>query len=196
MDITILRKTLREQFAAAYSLNDAGHQFDHCERVYQTGIRINDSLGKRYDPRLIMLAAYLIDMFSWSRVNHHLLSHLWVTTTDHSLLNNLSSKERTMLGLACKQHRASYTGSFSHEFAELISAADREFPGDIPTMIDRAVKYRAKWHPEMSAATRQTEAIKHLKEKFGTDGYARYPAMFEHTFKGELAKQRIAIDAL
>jgi hypothetical protein len=196
MELSILRNAIRSQFKDAWALNDKGHQEEHYETVFQCGLRINDAIGGRYDPRLIMMAAYFIDMFAWSRINHHEMSHLYVSTTDHPLIAKLSKQERNMLAIACLQHRASFKGRFSHEFAELISAADREFPGDIQQMLGRAIDYRAKWNPEMSPATRKSEAIKHLKEKFGTGGYGRYPAMYELAFKGELEKQRELIDAL
>lgn len=196
MSILVLRKEIKEKFQDAWKLNDKGHQEEHYENVFQCGLAINDSLGGRYDPKLIMLAAYFIDLFAWSRVNHHELSHLWVSTTDHPIIGTLSKNNRYLVSIACLQHRASFKGHFSHEFAELISAADREFPGDVDHMLQRAIDYRLKWNPEMSAGQRRDEAIKHLKDKFGYKGYSRYPSMYNNAFKGELEKQRELIEAL
>jgi hypothetical protein len=39
-------------------------------------------------------------------------------------------------------------------------------------------------------------SIQHIKEKFGTGGYARYPKLYLDAFNDELAEQRKEIDNL
>ncbi|MNB61034.1 hypothetical protein D3C76_345590 [compost metagenome] len=63
-------------------------------------------------------------------------------------------------------------------------------PGDVKRMVERAVMYRVKNCPEMSDDQRYEEAVKHIKEKFGNGGYARYPEFYQKCFKEELQKQR------
>ncbi|MNI77964.1 hypothetical protein D3C73_1343000 [compost metagenome] len=150
-----------------------------------------------YDPKLILFAAYFHDMFAYSRVNHHQLSHLWMMTTDDPLIvDHLNPEERVFVAQACEQHRASFTGKFHNQFCELFNSADREMPGDVQAMLDRAVKFREKRHPEMSEDERMAGAIEHLKEKFGHGGYARYPNLYLLCFNNELEHQRDQIMAL
>lgn len=196
MELIVLRSSIIAQFKEVWELNDLAHRENHFEEVFQCGMVINDTLGKRYDPKLIMLAAYFHDMFAWSRHNHHEMSHRWVNTTDNQLFVNLNSHDRWMVASGCLQHRASYKGLFNHEFSELINAADRGFPGEVDLMLQRAIQYRTKWYPEMEFGDRITESIKHIKEKFGKEGYARYPELYERAFKGKLDLQREAIEAL
>lgn len=198
-DYDYLRKDLKEAFGQHWGLNDAAHQQSHFEEVYRTGYHINKKLGWHYDPKDIFFAAYFHDLFAWSRINHHELSAHWFETTDHLLIllhygNNLSGRRLVTAG--CREHRASFKGEFSNTFAELINSADRGMPGDASAMLFRAVQYREHHFPEQSEDQRMAESIKHIKDKFGHNGYARYPNMYKRVFGEELELQRQAIDKL
>lgn len=197
MTIDLLRKAIIQQFSSVWELNDKAHQKEHFEDVFQCGMILNTELELNYEPKLILFAAYFHDMFAWSRNNHHEMSFHWVHTTDHKLiLDNLSPHETMMVAWACNQHRASFRGSFKSNFCELINSADRGVPGDVMHMLHRAVKYREKLHPEMSDDERMAGAIAHLKEKYGDNGYARYPDMYFKIFGKELDVIRKQIASL
>lgn len=192
-----LRKQIIESFSELWELNDKAHRKEHFEEVFQTAMVIDQRLGLGYDPKWMLFAAYFHDMFAWSRNNHHTLSYEWLVTTDHPLIvNNLQGEELRNVYLGCQQHRASFKGEFSNRFAELINSADRGLPGRVTQMRYRAVMYREKHNPEMTLAERRESALKHLKEKFGTGGYARYPDLYIKAFGAELEEQRKEIDAL
>lgn len=194
MSLNSLRNNLTAQLAKVYTLNDPAHQIKHFNAVELCGNVINERLDLGYDPKMIMLVAYLHDMFAWSRFNHHLLSHQYVMTTDLEIVTSLSDVERLMVAAGCKEHRASYKGEFSCMFSELMNSADRELPGDVETMVKRAVQYRLKESNTLNyAAARDLvlpDAIAHIKEKFGIGGYARYPDFYLRCFSSELAQQR------
>lgn len=197
MSIERLRGQIIKEFSHAWEINDKAHRVEHFEDVFQCGVVINNNLELGYDPKLILFAAYFHDMFAWSRDNHHAMSFHWMTTTENKLItDNLSISEIALVSWGCYQHRASYKGTFKNSFAELINAADRGIPGDIAGMLDRAIKYRERNCPEMNRRERRDAAIQHLKEKFGSTGYARYPQMYLRVFGAELKKQREEINAL
>jgi uncharacterized protein len=197
MNIDTLRQQIIEQFQDKWALNDKAHQAGHFEEVFQTGMVINDKLGLGYDPKLILFAAYFHDLFAWSRYNHHLMSCQWISSTDHPLLvDNLNPVETRMVSWACYQHRASYDGVFENTFCELINAADRGLPGNVPAMLERAIQFRQAKAPNESAEQVLEASIKHLKEKFGQGGYARYPELYTKCFGSELELQRQHIAAL
>lgn len=194
MSIIELRDQIIKDFSDKWEINDKAHRQNHFEAVFQCALRISKDLELEYDPKLMLFVAYFHDMFAWSRVNHHELSWHWMMSTDHPLiLKNLSASETTMVAWACHQHRASFKGKFKGPFSELMNSADRELPGNVQQMLDRAVKFREKLHPEMSEDERMAGAIEHLKEKFGAGGYARYPEMYLKVFGGELEQQRLDI---
>lgn len=197
MNIDQLRNQITQEFSALWELNDKAHRAKHFEDVYQCGFFINAKLKLGYDPKLILFAAYFHDMFAWSRVNHHELAFHWMMSTDNKLITeNLTIREMTLVAWACNQHRASFKGNFKGMFSELINSADRGFPGDVPAMLDRAIKFREKHHPDMSEDERMAGAIAHLKEKYGNGGYGRYPSIYLNVFGDELEQQRIAIGNL
>ncbi len=188
MNAVELRAQITVDLSRHWQNNDNAHRAKHFMAVQHCGELINARLNLQYDHRLIMMAAFFHDLFAWSRHNHHLLSAEWVKTTDYPMVVALSGEDRALLEHACREHRASFTGNFTTQFSELINAADREVPGDVEGMLNRAIHYRlAKEGPNRSTIT---EAIAHLKEKFGYNGYARYPAMYIECFDRELDKQR------
>ena len=191
-----MRQQIVKDFSPAWDLNDRAHRFAHFSAVENCGLAINERLDLGFDPKLIMLAAFFHDMFAWSRHNHHHLSSEWVKTCDYNLIVELSEEERLMVAAGCNEHRASGKDPFTCDFAELICSADREFPGDIPRMLERAVLFRQKQSPKMSVEEGFALSVQHLKEKFGVGGYARYPSFYTIAFGEELAIQREQIMAL
>lgn len=197
MDIDVLRQEIIQAFESHWEHNDKAHRAEHFEEVFQTGMLIDQRLGLGYDPRLILFAAYFHDLFAWSRKNHDTLSYVFINGTDHPVVvNNLSAQERYYVGLGCREHRASFEGQFTNEFSELINSADRGLPGDVPAMLARAMAYRSHRHPEESVEACKAVSVQHLKEKFGTGGYARYPYLYINAFGKELQSQREVIDRL
>lgn len=197
--INDLRSAICTNFKGAYALNDLAHQETHFEEVFQCGKHINKTLGFNFRERDILFAAYFHDMFAWSRNNHHILSKVWFQTTDHPLVvDTYKDKDhfRTQVAFACGEHRASFKGSFTYAFSELINSADRCFPGDIPAMVERSRLYWLTHKPNLSDDERMAGVIAHLKEKFGRNGYARYPDLYIQVFGDKLKEQQTEIDQL
>jgi len=197
-DINTLRKEIVQAFSPAWQLNDEAHREEHFLAVFRLACRMNKELSLRFDEVPVMLAAYFHDLFAWSRNNHHELSCQWMRTTDHPVITGWigSDGRRATVAFACLEHRASFKGIFSNQFAELINSADRGEPGDVEAMLKRAMQYRQAKYPEMSEADIHAGSIAHLKEKYGSQGYARYPSMYITLFDTELQKQRQDIDNL
>jgi hypothetical protein len=193
--LDVLRNEVIKDFSKMWEVNDKAHRVDHFTRVEKCGELLNEKLNLGYDPELIMLVAHFHDMFAWSRHNHHLLSAEWVRTTDYPIIAELDTVDRELVAMGCEHHRASYKGKFFCRFDELMNSADRELPGDVDLMIERAVLYRM--NRGMSRADAMKPAIDHIKEKFGAaSGYARYPKMYLDVFGDELTEQRRLIDNL
>ena len=185
------------EFTPMWALNDRGHRVEHFKAVNRCGQLINSRMfiqGEEFPPKLITLFAFFHDLFAWSRNNHQELSARYVATTDHPLFADLTPTERGWVARACREHRASYKGVYTCLFAELAAAADRGMPGDVDGMLERATMYRVDRGAGLEEA--RVGAVEHLKEKFGTGGYARYPEIYKQAFGPELAAQRLAVDAL
>lgn len=197
MNIATIRQEIIQAFHSHWEHNDKAHRVEHFEEVYQTAMEIQRRLGLTYDPKLILFAAYFHDLFAWSRKNHHDLSSEFIYDTDHPLIEQyLNREERSFVAVACLEHRASYEGKFTLEFSELINSADRGLPGDVQAMLERAMAYRSHRHPEEPVEVCKAASVRHLKDKFGKNGYARYPDLYKAAFGKELAAQQEVISRL
>lgn len=195
--IVNLRSAIIKEFKPSWELNDEAHRLKHFEAVFQCGLVINKTLKLGYDPKLILFAAYFHDLFAWNRETHHELSYVWFATAGNKLIReNLDLGEQALVAKACREHRASFKGEFSNEFCELINSADRELPKGVVPMLERAIQYRKKLYPDQSELYWTKDAIAHLKEKYGKDGYARYPDMYRKCFGEQLEQQQAVIETL
>jgi len=194
-EVDALREQIIGDFSHAWELNDGAHRVSHFNDVESCGNYINETLRLGFDPKLIMLVAYFHDMFSWSRDNHHWMSGEWVATTNYPIIQALTPEERALVVSGCREHRASNKQPFTNAFAQLMSSADRGFPNpSLKHMIQRAIEYRL--HKGIDPSEARKGAITHIKEKFGSNGYAVYPSFYEAVFKAELKQQRDLVDLL
>jgi len=194
-----LRKELHKHFTQHWALNDRGHQHTHFEDVFQCARHINKVLDLGHSEPDMMFAAYFHDLFAWTRVNHHELAYQFFLTSDHPLILEYYAHfpgQRVMVALACREHRASYTGEFSSEFSALINSADRGFPGTAERLLNRVFSHQHDIHPELSDAEVMDISKTFLKKKAGSDGYARYPDLYMRVFAETLKIQQSEIDQL
>lgn len=187
----------RAEFGNMWARNDPAHQEGHFREVWDNFKLIADRAGgfkpDRY--RMGLLAAYTHDMFRWSSVpKHHELSYLWWRDQyNKTAISLLPRGQRLMVSRACMEHRASYLGKYSCRFTEAFAAADRGLPdvAQIPAMVERARTYQiaVKGTSEENALLM---AVTHIREKFGVEGYAKYPPLLQKLFPDELREFREA----
>ena len=88
---------------------------------------------------------------------------------------------------ACYEHRASYTGKYSNELAELMSAADRGAP-DVDGLLKRSIL--------SGINTTVAASIKHVKQKYGLGGYARFNSVYSMYYGDALDAQFAKLEHL
>jgi len=190
-----IRERIISEFQPMWALNDPAHRVEHFTRVEDCGNLINTRLGLGYDPTLITYVAFFHDLFAWSRKNHHRLSAEFVRGTCHPVFEHITDAQRGLVASACEEHRASFKGAFTNAFCELMNSADREAPGAVNSMVARAVDYQ-RARGECSEQAVLAVSVQHVKDKFGTGGYARYPDLYVRCFGDELANQRRTVDLM
>lgn len=186
---------LRNQYMNIYEQNDAAHRIDHIDEVYQNAIQINSVLKLGLDTGFIAIVVYVHDLFAVHRHNHHELAAAHLLTTNEWYMTGISEHQRRILAAAVREHRASYTGAYTSILSEVLASADKGAPTNLLAMIERSFNYgRTKLALNPTDAT--IHAFKHMHEKFGRNGYAKYPAIYHAMYKTGLGKLWDKIDHL
>lgn len=182
---------VREFFKPFYENKDAAHGLDHVDGVAMTACNIIDSLSDYNEYRPAIIAAYAHDIFCENREHHHDLSARWVRE-NAEILHNLFEMEVSDIediANACREHRASYTDKYSSVLSQVISAADRGYP-DLEQMTRRSLKF----HSQSSFDVAVRAVHHHIPDKYGADGYARYPAIYGQFYRDALVQLHTDIE--
>ena len=177
------RDEVREFYKPFYDDGDEAHKIDHADSVCDLALKLNED----YDEKLIILAAYIHDIFNATdRKNHHKLAYEYVLKAEDKFLQSLSDEELKLVAYAVLEHRGSFKGEFYSLFSEIISGADRGL-SNLEEIIIRSCKYNngdAK------------EVLDHIKDKYATGGYGIYPPLIQKRFAKELAEFKKQCDEL
>jgi hypothetical protein len=96
-----------------------------------------------------------------------------------------NTEDINLISCAIKEHRASYKGKFTSSISDLVSSADRNAP-NLNEMLFRSYSYHIENGKSHEDAI--TEAFKHIPDKYGKNGYARFPDYYMLRYKQDLAK--------
>lgn len=190
-----------------YSFNDAAHQSDHFFDVmdqYTKIIRpyilknINSPRFKliKDHPDLldqVCLSILAHDIFAYFRQGHEDMAYRFVKL--HAKQFGVENEEHIeLLAKAAKEHRASGSGEFTSILSEIVATADKPIPTDVE-MIQRsyqfAVGFQKQTHEEALA-----HIASHIKAKFGTEGYAKYPPLWDEIHKDKKVDFQTRCDGL
>lgn len=189
------KKEVRKTVFPYYKTNDKSHRINHADTVCELALKINASLDEPLKEELVILAAYYHDIHSQDRANHHTMAAKHVLETDETCLSILTEEERLQVSKAIAEHRASYKGTYSSLLSEVISSADRGKPGQARDYLKRSYDY-AKSELGLSEEEALHHSRIHIKEKFGSTGYAVFPAPYIAYFGDVLKEMQIEIDTL
>lgn len=170
-----------------YNKFDGAHDEKHALMVIKNSLYLAAKLEKDENQKLNMdmvkTIAAMHDLgLAYDRETHHSKSGE-IVRKDKELREYFSEEEIEIIAKACEEHRASYKGEYTSIYSKIVSDADRM--NDIYTMIERTYKYNSKHHPDFNQKQIFDIAYGHLKEKFGSGGYARYNTKYaEDVLKG------------
>jgi hypothetical protein len=182
------RQEVVKKYSPMWEILDPAHRIDHFDSVFNTGVFLMSRFSLDIDPKEIFVVSYFHDLFTWSRNNHHLLSEAFVRTTNCPLVKNMLPSEEAInrVALACREHRASWTGGYSGPLSMLMACADRGIPKTAQVLLDRAVLYSIKHSPEDTSLEEiHRSSVEHIKEKYGRNGYAKIPDVHKKMFEKE-----------
>lgn len=187
------------KYATAYLLNDPAHRVPHFREVLNNCIMVHERLFGNPPTSVHLVrytaAAYIHDLFAWSRINHHILSHEYVVSGDCELLALLKPDARKTVAQMCLEHRASFKGEFTDVYSELFNVADMG-PPNMLDIYNRAFQYTKAKTPTAPEHYWHTVTVQHLRDKFGRHGYANRGELYQRAYGNELEALYTAIDEL
>ncbi|MGL4988444.1 MAG: hypothetical protein ACRCYT_02310 [Cetobacterium sp.] len=122
---------------------------------------------------------------------HEVLGVYWFNVIAKGILKN---QDIHIIEKAIRNHRASYQGELTTYIEALVSSADRPAPGDVSAIVERSYKYaRNQCNTKMNSVM---HAVNHVKEKYGTNGYSKFPDLYKEFYGEQLEKMRIEVDVM
>lgn len=177
--------TFFENVGKMYSEADQAHDQLHADMVTCNAIRIasNDDL------LLTTLAAYIHDIGCC--VNRDFHEQAGVTLAgildrEYKVAKTLGMTDdewsKVLRGIA--EHRSSFEGPYSSMVSIIVATADRSPPIRPIDLYVRSYEY-AKGHGK-NHQDAIVHAFNHIPDKFGRDGYAKYPGLYYDVYEDQL----------
>lgn len=196
IDIEKLEKFFVDQ--RYYTEENNSHGINHVKYVYALASKIIEKLNLNVGQDELLIACYCHDMYSkMDREHHHLLAEdfIWDNRGELWFLKDLDTDIIIRIARAVSEHRASYVGDYYSVLSEVLSAADRGVLSTHDT-IRRSFSYTMENNPEIKVQEALLNVWRHMKDKFGSKGYARYNNVFKNYFFGELEQFQKFMDNL
>lgn len=188
----MLRDHLIEIYTPFYAMNDRAHQITHVISVCDLAVEINDSLELSLSNSILVGAALTHDLFNNNRELHHELALSYLKNNGIDWLDEFSTEDRRLMAHAAGEHRASFKGTYTSLYSEVIAAADRGAP-NVRSAIIRCAMYGVD-KLGFRGEKLYTHVISHMKDKFGVNGYATYPELYTEFFGDRLVEYRKYLD--
>ena len=176
-----------------YVGNSKAHDMQHIKEVHSNmrDLIKSENLESQTDEHIVMLCAYLHDIFCEShRSQHHIKAKEYVDANSDVYLQRLSQDERDVLGLAVLEHRSSCNMKPSNVYSRLLQIADKG-PADADRIFQRCRDYNR----QVGDSEEDTEKrICHILErKYGENGYFYKDEEYCRMYAKEVAalKQRV-----
>ncbi len=173
---TELKQYIEKTIFPEYQKNDKGHKLDHIEYVIQRSLKFATTIPDINYDMVYTIASYHDIGHSIDAKNHEIVSSE-ILLNDQNLKKFFSDEEINIMKEAVEDHRASLEYTPRSIYGKIVSSADRNT--DITNPIKRTYEYRIAHNQDTNTQTIIDESYNHLKEKFGTKGYATEKMYFE-----------------
>lgn len=179
----IMRKEIEswvaEEVVPRYAEFDAAHREDHAVTVIGQAMRLLDTMPEEYesglksaiDREMLLVAAACHDLgLVNGRENHHTDSGRIIRATA-KLRDWFDEEQIEIIAQAAEDHRASGAKEPRSIYGKIVAEADRVIEPD--TIIRRTIQFGLANYPQLGKAGHIERAVRHLKEKYGREGYLK-----------------------
>ena len=150
-----------------YEKLDQAHQIDHVEKVIKQALDFARHFDV-YHHMIYVIACYHDVGMIHGRADHHITGHNMLKA-DKKLAQWFTDEQIYIMSQAVKDHRASKAHPPKTIYGQIIAQADRDL--DLDCILKRIILFAKSSYPHIAFDDFFIEGYKHLKEKYGKNGY-------------------------
>lgn len=166
-----LKEYIENNIFPVYSKNEPAHNIDHIKYVINRSFKFADTVPNINYDMVYTIAAYHDIGHHIDPKRHEIISGK-IMSEDENLKNFFSDEELKIIKEAIEDHRSSSDHDPRSIYGKIVSTADRN--NTVEACLRRSFTYGKKLEPNCSDDELFERAYKHLKMKFGENGYAKF----------------------
>ena len=176
----MIRKELKEYIEniifKEYEKNEKGHGINHIKYVIKRSLKFSKQIENIDEEMVYTVAAYHDIGHHIDKDNHEKIS-AQILLKDNNLKEFFTQEQINIMALAVEDHRASNKKEPRNIYGKIVSSADRNT--SVEEMLKRTYSYNKKHYPNLNEKEIIKECYKHIKNKYGKDGYATKKMYFK-----------------
>lgn len=166
-----LKDYIEENIFPEYSKNEPAHNIYHIKYVINRSFKFAYTLSNINYNMVYTIAAYHDIGHHIDSKKHEIISGE-IMSKDKNLKRFFSEEELKIIKEAIEDHRASAEHEPRSIYGKIVSTADRN--NTVEACLRRSYTYGKKLEPNFTDEELFERAYKHLKLKFGENGYAKF----------------------
>lgn len=166
-----LKEYIEKNIFPEYSKNEPSHNIDHIKYVINRSFKFAYTLANINYNMVYTIAAYHDIGHHIDSKKHEIISGE-IMSKDEILKKFFSEEELKIIKEAIEDHRASAEHEPRSIYGKIVSTADRN--NTVKACLRRSYTYGRKLEPDSTDEELFERAYKHLKMKFGENGYAKF----------------------
>ena len=171
-----LKNYIEKNIFPEYSKNEPAHNIEHIKYVINRSFKFADTVPNINYDMVYTIAAYHDIGHHIDSKKHEIIS-AEIMSKDDNLKKFFSEEELKIIKEAIEDHRASADHEPRSIYGKIVSTADRN--NTVEACLRRSYTYGKKNHPNFNDEELFEEAYKHLKMKFGENGYEEYESFLK-----------------
>lgn len=155
-----------------YNRNEQAHGIDHINYVIRRSFKLIGQNNLKVDYNKVYVIAAYHDIGHYIDPKKHEIISAKIMSEDENLKQYFSDEDLIIIKEAIEDHRASSDHEPRSIYGKIISSADRN--NTVEQCLERSYYYGKRLNPELTQRELYERAFKHLNEKFGYNGYAKF----------------------
>lgn len=163
---------IQNNILAEYHKNEKGHGIEHINYVIRRSFELIEQNDLKVDSNMVYVIAAYHDIGHYIDSKKHELISAEIMSKDEKLKEFFLPEQINVIKEAIEDHRASSSHEPRSIYGKIVSSADRN--NTVEQCLERSYYYGKKLNPESTEKELYERAFRHLNEKFGYNGYAKF----------------------